>query len=78
MRVAWPADDRIGIVLRTLREEAGMTQQQLGAKIGCTRSHICKVESGAQLCSVGEFMAWCEALAARPSDAISVLAAREC
>ena len=61
-RVTWPHDDRIGFALREIREAKRLPQNQLAARIGCARSHVCKVENGDQLLSVGEFLAWCDAL----------------
>jgi len=50
MRRSKPGDHGLdaGSVIRELREERGLSQAQLAAKIGATwnRSRICKVESG--------------------------------
>ena len=69
-RVAWEFDDRVGEILRSFRIGAKLTQTDLGNRIGCSVSHVCKVERGDQNITVGEFLAWCKAMGVDPWAAI--------
>ncbi len=37
---------RIGLRISDLRQEAGMTQEQLALKAGLQRSHVARIEAG--------------------------------
>jgi transcriptional regulator with XRE-family HTH domain len=41
------SDQSVGDRIRTLRERGGLTQAALGAEVGASRSHLTKIERGA-------------------------------
>lgn len=47
--------------LRTLREEAGLTQRELGKRLGKPQSWVYNCESANRRVDVTEFIAWAEA-----------------
>lgn len=49
-------------MLRTTREESGITQQEIAAKLGATQSFISKCERGERRLDIVELRAWCSAL----------------
>lgn len=61
-RVVWSKDDQVGEFLRSARLEARMTQAEIAKRLGCSISHVSKIESGKQLVSIGEFIAWAESI----------------
>ena len=56
-------------LLRQLREQAGMTQVELGDRLGNTQTFVSKIERGERRLDVVEFTELCEALGADPLDA---------
>ena len=42
----------IGMNIKAKREEAGMQQVDLAAKVGVTQSMICQIERGTKACSM--------------------------
>ena len=60
-----------------LRQEAGVTQVELGARLGNTQTFVSKFERGERRLDVTEFVDVCEALGAEPMGAFArYLAAR--
>ena len=54
-----PAYRRLPALLRRLREDAGLTQRDLGAKLGRPQSWVYNCETGNRRVDVTEFAAWC-------------------
>jgi transcriptional regulator with XRE-family HTH domain len=57
------------VLLRTLRKEAGMTQRQLGAKMGKPQSWIHNCEVANRRVDVTEFIRWAKKCGADPLEA---------
>lgn len=55
-------EPKIGPALKVIRERSGLTQRQLAAKLGCSHSHVVKIETGAERIDLGEFCLWCDVL----------------
>lgn len=53
-------------LLRSLRVEGGVTQTELGSRLGNTQTFVSKVERGERRLDVVEFVEWCEALGVLP------------
>ncbi len=49
-------------LLRSWRAEAGLTQSEVGERLGNTQTFVSKVERGERRLDVVEFAEWCEAL----------------
>lgn len=62
--------------LRELREEAGLTQRDLGARLKKAQSWIYNCETGNRRVDIAEFIDWCEACGVRPATALKRLMAR--
>jgi len=56
-------------LLRNLREQAGVTQVELGKRLGNTQTFVSKIERGERRLDVVEFAEICDALGADPSTA---------
>jgi transcriptional regulator with XRE-family HTH domain len=54
-------------LLRTMREEAGMTQRQLGQKLTKPQSWIYNCETANRRVDLAEFCAWCKACGVDPT-----------
>ncbi len=61
-----PAYRRLPDLLRQLREEADLTQRQLGVILKRPQSWIYNCESGNRRVDVTEFIAWCRACGIDP------------
>lgn len=59
-------------LLRTWRAESGLTQTELGDRLGNTQTFVSKVERGERRLDVVEFTEWCEALGIAPGQALQV------
>ena len=59
--------------LRKLREEAGLTQRQLGAKLKKPQSWVYNGETGNRRVDVTEFVAWSRACGLDPQKALARL-----
>lgn len=57
---------RLPILLRTLREEADLTQRELGRRIRKPQSYVYNCESGNRRVDVSEFVAWANACEVDP------------
>ena len=64
-----PAYDRLRGLLRALREGAGLTQRELGARLNRPQSWVHNCETGNRRLDVTEFAAWAEACGEEPLDA---------
>lgn len=58
-------------LLRDLRERAGITQADLGKRLGNTQTFVSKLERGERRVDIVEFIEICEALGADPKRAFS-------
>jgi hypothetical protein len=56
--------------LRTLREEAGLTQRQIGQILRRPQSWVFNCETGNRRVDVAEFCDWCRACKTDPANAI--------
>lgn len=65
-----PSYERLRGLLRRLREEADLTQRQLGEKLGKPQSWIYNCETGNPRVDVSEFVAWARACGCEPVDAL--------
>lgn len=61
----------IGARLRDLRDQRGLTQQQVASTIGLTRASIANIERGTQHLSLHNWVAICQTLGADPADVIT-------
>jgi hypothetical protein len=62
---------RLPAFLRTLREEAGLTQRELGARLNKPQSWVYNCEAANRRVDVTEFIAWTKACAADPRAAFA-------
>ena len=60
-------------LLRDLREQAGVTQVELGNRLGNTQTFVSKFERGERRVDVVEFTEICEALGMDPGEAFARL-----
>ena len=61
-----PLPDAVGRVLRSLREEAELSQRELGKRMGVSQNWVYLRESGRVRVDVGDFMDWCRACGVEP------------
>ena len=66
---ARPELRRLRGLLRSLREGAGLTQRDLGARLGKPQSWVHNCETGNRRVDVSEFAAWASACGREPADA---------
>ena len=59
--------------LRHMREEAGLTQRALAAKLKVTHVFVHKSEIGDRRVDIAEFIDWCEACGQDPDKAFRLL-----
>ena len=57
--------------LRQLREEAGLTQRELGRRLGKPQSWIYNCEAANRRLDVSEFIAWSTACGVKPTTAFA-------
>ena len=60
-------------MLRRLREEAGLTQRGLAAKLQVTHVWVHKSEIGERRVDISEFLDWCAACGVDPTQAFAEL-----
>ncbi|MET0427658.1 MAG: helix-turn-helix transcriptional regulator [Microvirga sp.] len=65
--------ERLRLLLKAGRKEAGLTQDQLAAKIGAYKSFVSKYERGERQLDVIEFVDVCVALELDPHDIVNKL-----
>ena len=61
---------RVPPFLRALREKAGLTQRELGERLGKPQSWIYNCETANRRVDVTEFVAWAKACDVDPNDAL--------
>ena len=61
----------IGMNIKANREEAGMQQVDLAAKVGVSQSMICQIERGTKACTMQLGVEIAEALGCKISDLIT-------
>lgn len=66
-------DKHIGEWLSEKRIKAGLTQAELGKKLGVTKSAICQYEKGSRAMTAVMFINVCHILDANPSELTGVL-----
>jgi transcriptional regulator with XRE-family HTH domain len=66
-----PAYQRLPRFLRALREEAGLTQRELGKRLKRPQSWIFNCESANRRVDLTEFIDWAKACKADPEDAFA-------
>ena len=54
--------------LREIREAQGITHEQVAKVVGVHRSYIVRFENGERSPNLPQFMNWCKALGAKPSE----------
>jgi transcriptional regulator with XRE-family HTH domain len=60
--------------LRAWREDAGLTQRDLGKRLGKPHSYVAKTETGQRRMDPLEFIAWCKQVGVDPAEEIRRLA----
>ncbi|CAK7040145.1 MAG: hypothetical protein KER_01652 [Kerstersia gyiorum] len=68
-----PTYEAIRHLLRQTRKNANLTQAELAQKLGRGQSYVSKVERGEQYIDLVEFLDWCRACDAKPSETIEKL-----
>jgi len=63
----------IPILLKKLREDACLTQRQLGEKLSCPQSWVYNCETANRRVDIGEFIDWAIACDVDPLDAFQML-----
>ncbi|MCC7316597.1 MAG: helix-turn-helix transcriptional regulator [Planctomycetes bacterium] len=53
-------------LIRALREEAGLTQRDLGKRLNLPQSWVYKCETGIRRMDIAEFCDWCKACEIEP------------
>ncbi|MFG2670866.1 helix-turn-helix domain-containing protein [Streptomyces sp. NPDC048445] len=71
------ARDRIAVRLRALRQDAGLTGQQLAEDLGWQGSKVSRLQSGRSHPSDDDIRAWCRACGAEGETADLIAAARQ-
>jgi transcriptional regulator with XRE-family HTH domain len=66
-----PAYESLPVLLRTLREEAGLTQRELGERLAKPQSWIYNCESANRRVDVAEFILWARGCGADPKKAFA-------
>ena len=57
-------------LLRAMREEAGLTQRDLGARLKKPQSWVHNCETANRRVDLAEFVAWCEACGVKPETGL--------
>ena len=65
-----PQYQKLKAFLRSMREEAGLTQQKLALKLRVPQSFIYKSETAIRRVDITEFVAWAEACGKSPVSAL--------
>lgn len=56
--------------LRAIREEKGITQDEVAQVVGVHRSYIVRFENGERSPNMPQFMNWCKALGVKYSEVL--------
>jgi len=67
---------KVPTFLRVLREQAGLTQRELGDRIGQSQWWVARSETGSRRLDVAEFIEFCEGCRVDPAEALTELAGR--
>jgi transcriptional regulator with XRE-family HTH domain len=59
-------------LLRKIRQEAGLTQREIGRRLGKPQSWIYNCETLNRRVDVAEFCAWCEACDVAPVEGVAM------
>lgn len=62
------AREALGVRLREIRKEAGLTGRALAAGLGCHYTKISRIENGSQALSEENIKSWCRICRAEESD----------
>ena len=65
-----PVDVEVGITLRRIRKERGLSQQEVGARIGVTFQQLQKYENGNNRISASMLVRAAKALGVQPADVL--------
>jgi transcriptional regulator with XRE-family HTH domain len=57
-------------LLREMREKAGLTQRELGERVGEPQSWVHNCEVGNRRVDLAEFVTWCEAAGVAPREGL--------
>jgi transcriptional regulator with XRE-family HTH domain len=57
-------------LLKEMREKAGLTQRELGKRMGKPQSWVYNCETANRRVDIAEFVAWCQACGVKPMDGI--------
>jgi|GEM_PF-5494556 len=71
--IHWLSAYDVAVVMKQLRTQASLTQQQLAQKLEVDRDWINGVERGRYILRLPEFLRWCHACSADPEMVISAL-----
>jgi transcriptional regulator with XRE-family HTH domain len=66
-----PLYQRLLALLRSLREETGLTQRELGKRLGKPQSWVYNCETGNRRVDLAEFVAWATACEVNPRAAFA-------
>ena len=61
-------NERIGLMLQSIRESQCVTQQEIADIVGLTRNHISKIERGNSKASISVLLGYCEACQVTPNE----------
>lgn len=61
-----PRYQAVQVLLRTFREQADLTQRDLGQRLDKPQSWVHNSETGNRRVDLAEFVAWCEACGVKP------------
>ncbi len=60
-------------LLRSMREEAGLTQREIGTRLRKPQSWVYNCEAANRRVDIAEFVAWCQACGTNPAEAFANL-----
>jgi transcriptional regulator with XRE-family HTH domain len=63
----------VPVLLREMREAAGLTQRDLAGKVNKSQSWVFKSEAASRRIDIAEFLEWCLGCGVDPSEAFSTL-----
>jgi len=62
--------EQLRVLMRALRVDAGLTQEQLAASLRTGQSYISKIERGENFVDVLLFSRWCSVCGVKPGDTL--------
>lgn len=72
LKFSMSIEKKIGLALRTYREEAELSQEQLSFKANLHRTYVGSVERGERNISLINIIALCKALNVKPSELFTI------